>query len=129
MGSGFNGQQFQFNGYLPIDDKACRQKIQELEGQSKRHDISQIFMETPYRNSAMITRILSQCRDETRLCIACDISLDTEEIISKPISEWKKLQKHPDHAPQNGTNVQSSIFYTLDKVVLIPSKRTSSRSD
>ena len=99
MGSGFNGQQFQFNGYLPIDDKACRQKIQELEGQSKRHDISQIFMETPYRNSAMITRILSQCRDETRLCVACDISLDTEEIISKPISEWKKLQKHPDHAP------------------------------
>lgn len=99
MGSGFNGQKFQFNGYLPIDNKACSQKILELEGQSKQHDISQIFMETPYRNSAMITRILSHCKDETRLCVACDVSLDTEEIISKPISEWKKKQKHPDHTP------------------------------
>ena len=74
-------------------------KNSELEGQSKQHDISQIFMETPYRNSAMITRILSHCKDETRLCVACDVSLDTEEIISKPISEWKKKQKHPDHTP------------------------------
>ena len=99
MGSGFNGQQFQFHGYLPMDDKACSQKIQELEGQSKRHDISQIFMETPYRNTSMITRILSQCKDETRLCVACDLSLDSEEIISKPVDEWKKMQRHPDYDP------------------------------
>tara|TARA_B100000963_G_C22441597_1_gene586853 strand:+ start:97 stop:831 length:735 start_codon:yes stop_codon:yes gene_type:complete len=97
MSSGFNGQQFQFHGYLPLDDKACSKKIQELEGQSKQHDISQIFMETPYRNTAIIKRILSQCNDFTRLCIACDISLETEEIISKPIGEWKKMQKHTDN--------------------------------
>lgn len=90
MGSGFNGQEFHFHGYLPMDEKACIQKLQELEGQSRRHDVTQIFMETPYRNGTMLKRILANVQDTTRVCLACDLSLSSEEIISKSASEWSR---------------------------------------
>ena len=88
MGSGFNGQEFHFHGYLPMDEKACFQKLQELEGQSRRHDVTQIFMETPYRNGTMLKRILANVQDTTRVCLACDLSLSSEEVISKSAGEW-----------------------------------------
>ncbi len=90
MGSGFNGQEFHFHGYLPMDEKACLQKLQELEGQSRRHDVTQIFMETPYRNGTMLKRILANVQDTTRVCLACDLSLSSEEIISKSAGEWSR---------------------------------------
>jgi len=90
MGSGFNGQEFHFHGYLPMDEKACSQKLQELEGQSRRHDVTQIFMETPYRNGTMLKRILANVQDTTRVCLACDLSLSSEEIISKSAGDWSR---------------------------------------
>lgn len=100
MGSGFNGQEFHFHGYLPMDDKACTQKLQELEGQSRRHDVTQIFMETPYRNSSMLKRILATTQDSTRLCLACDLSLSTEEIISMPVADWSRDLKSKKLDPE-----------------------------
>jgi 16S rRNA (cytidine1402-2'-O)-methyltransferase len=88
ISSGFNGQNFSFNGYLPVrpDERAVRLKVLE----KKAHQgYAQIFMETPYRAQKMIDTILDVCQNETLLCIASDITLPTESIITKKISEWK----------------------------------------
>jgi 16S rRNA (cytidine1402-2'-O)-methyltransferase len=88
ISSGFNGQNFSFNGYLPVrpDERAVRLKVLE----KKAHQgYAQIFMETPYRAQKMIDTILNVCQHETLLCIASDITLPTESIITKKISEWK----------------------------------------
>ncbi len=100
MASGFNGQSFSFHGYLPIDAKGRKQALIQLEGESRRHDRTQIFMEAPYRNNEMLKSILDTCRPETKLCIATDITLESESIVSKEIGEWKKrnlpnLHKRP----------------------------------
>lgn len=100
MASGFNGQSFSFHGYLPIDAKGRKQAIIQLEGESRRHDRTQIFMEAPYRNNEMLKSILDSCRPETKLSIATDITLESEFIVSKEIGEWKKkglpeLHKRP----------------------------------
>lgn len=93
MASGFNGQSFSFHGYLPIDQKGRKQALIQLEGESRRHDRTQIFMEAPYRNNDMLNSILETCSSETRLCIACDISLETEFIQSKEIEGWRKSKR------------------------------------
>ena len=90
MASGFNGQNFTFNGYLPVDKAERRKAILSLEKDSREHNRTQIFIETPYRNNQMIDDIASVCRPETRLCAAVDLTLATEEIISQNISAWKK---------------------------------------
>jgi len=95
MASGFNGQSFSFHGYLPIDAKQRKQIIIQLEGESRRHDRSQIFMEAPYRNNEIVKTILESCSPETRLCIATDITLESEFIVSKEVGEWQK-GKVPD---------------------------------
>lgn len=100
MASGFNGQSFSFHGYLPIDQKGRKQTLIQLEGESRRHNRSQIFMEAPYRNNEMLKTIINSCQPETKLCIATDITLESEHIISKEISEWKNkplpdLHKRP----------------------------------
>ncbi len=95
MASGFNGQSFSFHGYLPIDAKGRKQAIIQLEGESRRHDRTQIFMEAPYRNNEIVKSILESCRPETKLCIATDITLENEFIVSKEIGDWKK-SKLPD---------------------------------
>jgi len=90
MASGMNGQQFQFVGYLPIENMARKNAIKELENESSRKKCTQIFIETPYRNNALIKDLLQNCKVETRLCIAVDISAPTESIQTKTINEWKK---------------------------------------
>lgn len=100
MASGFNGQQFTFLGYLPVDKTQRNQKIKEIEKRSSTHKETQIFIETPYRNQHMLDAIMSVCQPNTKLCIACDISLTTELISSKTIASWKKsplpdLHKRP----------------------------------
>lgn len=100
MASGLNGQQFTFLGYLPVDKTVRNQKLKEIEKRSLTHKETQIFIETPYRNQHMLEAILSFCQPNTRLCVACDISLATEMIVTKPISSWKKaplpdLHKRP----------------------------------
>jgi len=95
MASGFNGQAFAFHGYLPIDQNKRKSMITQLEGESRRHDRTQIFMEAPYRNNDILKDIIDTCSPATRLCTATDITLPSEEIISKHISEWES-NKLPD---------------------------------
>ncbi len=89
ISSGFNGQNFSFNGYLPVKPEGRISKLRELEKKSKE-GYTQIFMETPYRNDKMLESIISTCSADSKLCIAADITLPSESIITKKISEWKK---------------------------------------
>lgn len=93
--SGFNGQLFTFNGYLPIDKVQRIKKIRELE-QLANKGHSQIFMETPYRNKSLIDSILKTCNPNTHLCIASDIFGGNEKIITASIKKWKTI-KHDFH--------------------------------
>lgn len=88
MASGFNGQNFSFNGYLPIDKKERKKKIKDLEILSKKQGQTQIFIETPYRNIQLFESILKVCSKNTKLCIASNITLDSENIKTKTIEEW-----------------------------------------
>lgn len=89
MASGLNGQQFAFLGYLPVEKLQRSQKLKEIEKRSASHNETQLFIETPYRNQAMLDAILQTCHAQTRLCIACDVSLDSEMIVTKSIAGWK----------------------------------------
>ena len=99
MSSGMNGQNFAFTGYLPIDQKEKRNELKRLERLSKDYDQAQLFIETPYRNNKMLDELCNTLNGNTRLCIACDITLPTEFIVTKPISLWKSnkpdLHKRP----------------------------------
>ncbi|REL38285.1 SAM-dependent methyltransferase [Rhodohalobacter sp. SW132] len=100
MGSGMNGQSFTFHGYLPIQEKSRIQEIQELEKESAVRKRTQIFMETPHRNSSLYDQLLKHCRLSTRLCIACNLTAEDEFLKTKPVYEWKAepapdLQKKP----------------------------------
>ena len=89
MASGLNGQQFAFLGYLPVEKSQRNQKLKEIEKRSASHKETQLFIETPYRNQAMLDAILQTCHAQTQLCIACDVSLDSEMIVTKSIASWK----------------------------------------
>ena len=90
MASGLNGQQFTFLGYLPVDKQARNIKLKEIEKRSQSHNETQIFIETPYRNQHMLEAILTSCNANTRLCIASQISLPDEMIVTKTIKDWKQ---------------------------------------
>jgi 16S rRNA (cytidine1402-2'-O)-methyltransferase len=89
IASGFNGQNFTFNGYLPVKPAEKTLKIRELEKKA-REGCTQIFMETPYRNQQMFEALMNVCNNESRLCIAADVTLPTESIRTMKISDWKK---------------------------------------
>jgi 16S rRNA (cytidine1402-2'-O)-methyltransferase len=99
MASGMNGQQFQFVGYLPIDNTQRAKTIKDLEQESSRKDCTQIFIETPYRNNQLLEMMLKSCNPGTRLCIAANLTASNEFIHTKTIYEWKKqvpdLHKRP----------------------------------
>jgi 16S rRNA (cytidine1402-2'-O)-methyltransferase len=89
ISSGLNGQNFTFNGYLPVKPADRSAKLKELEKKANE-GFSQIFMETPYRNQKMLESIITTCSENTLLCIAADITLPKESIRMMSISEWKK---------------------------------------
>lgn len=93
MASGLNGQRFTFLGYIQSEKSARIQRIKEIEKNSARNNETQIFIETPYRNQHLFEDILAHSHENTKLCIACNISLDDELIITKSIADWKKMQK------------------------------------
>jgi len=99
MASGFNGQSFAFVGYLPIQPADRAKMLRKLENRAYTEDQSQIFIETPYRNMKILEEILQVCQPNTRLCIAVDITLETEFIKTKTVKEWKTqlpdLSKRP----------------------------------
>jgi len=89
MASGLNGQHFTFHGYLPKDRNERIKKLKDLEKTSQQKNQTQLFIETPYRNQHLLEDILGTCNGQTQLCIACDITLETEFIVTKPIHAWK----------------------------------------
>jgi 16S rRNA (cytidine1402-2'-O)-methyltransferase len=89
MASGFNGQGFTFNGYLPIDATERKKKIQQLEQIVTSNGIAQLFIETPYRNNQLLEAILQTCHPTTQLCIGVDITGSTESIKTATIQYWK----------------------------------------
>ncbi len=99
MASGMSGQNFAFNGYLPIRNPEKSLQIKLLEKRMQTEGQTQIFIETPYRNVQLLDELLKNCDPATMLCIAVDITLDTEFILSKPVSYWKTnipdIQKRP----------------------------------
>ncbi|MEO5910804.1 MAG: SAM-dependent methyltransferase [Pelobium sp.] len=92
MGSGFNGQSFAFQGYIPIDKMDRIKRIRDLEGFSERFKQTQLFIETPFRNNPLLNDILSSCKNDTKLCIACNLTAEDEMIQTKTIADWKKEQ-------------------------------------
>ena len=92
MGSGFNGQQFVFHGYLPIEKNERRKAIINIENKARKSNQTQIFIETPYRNNKLLADILTFCGDNTLLCIATDITGENEFIKTKSIRDWRKVK-------------------------------------
>lgn len=90
MASGFNGQQFAFHGYLPIDEDKRKSAIQKLEKESKSTGGTQIFMEAPHRNDEIKKDVIRYCNPQTRFCTATNLTLPDEQIISRKISGWRK---------------------------------------
>jgi 16S rRNA (cytidine1402-2'-O)-methyltransferase len=90
MASGFNGQQFAFHGYLPIEKPSRSKMIKQLETEAKTKNQTQIFMETPYRNDQLLAEILNTCNDHTLLCVAANITSSSESIKTQLVKDWKK---------------------------------------
>lgn len=99
MASGLNGQNFAFNGYLPIDGQERRKALKSLERKSRELGQTQLFMETPYRNDKLFAELIRALRPDTLLCIAADLTLKTEYIRTRTVSEWNahppELHKRP----------------------------------
>ena len=91
MASGLNGQNFAFNGYLPIEAQERRKFLKSLEKKSRELGQTQLFMETPYRNDKLFTELIRTLRADTLLCIAADLTLKTEWIRTRTILEWTNL--------------------------------------
>lgn len=90
MGSGFNGQSFAFLGYLPIDGAARTRKFKEMEHDIMHRDQTQIFIETPYRNNALMATMAKALPAHLKLCVASDITGENESIVTRSIKEWSK---------------------------------------
>lgn len=117
MASGFSGQNFSFNGYLPIDDGARRNALLSLENLTRRNGSAQIFIETPYRNNKLLKFLTETLRPDTLLCVASDITdPEAELILTRPVAQWKKCDydysKKPAifliSAPQNFSSRNSN---------------------
>ena len=100
MASGLDGQRFAFHGYLPQREPERTRKIAELEKESQRHSQTQLFIETPYRNTAMFAALLTALRPTTLLSLASDLTLPTETVATRTAAAWRKspppaLEKRP----------------------------------
>ena len=93
MASGFNGQNFAFNGYLPIEKPQRVKRIKELEQLVYKNNQSQFFIETPYRNISLFDDLLLNLSSETALCLGINLTTPSEKIITKSVAEWKKTAK------------------------------------
>jgi len=90
MASGMNGQQFKFNGYLPIKNPERNNTIKELESESAKKNCTQIFIETPYRNNQLMDALLNICQPSTKICLAVDLTSEKEFIKTRSVTRWKK---------------------------------------
>ena len=92
MSSGLNGQSFSFNGYLPIKEKQLIDKIKFYESKSKKENQTQIFIETPYRNNKLLSKLIETLNPKSMLCVASNINLQNQSIITKKVFLWKKTK-------------------------------------
>lgn len=99
MASGLNGQRFRFHGYLPVDRIERAKAIAALEQSSRRDRETQLFIETPYRNGAMIDTLMATCNSQTLLCMAADVTGENEMVVTRTIGEWKKQLPNLDKRP------------------------------
>ena len=99
MASGMNGQRFAFHGYLPVDRELRRKKLLELERQSAQQDATQIFIEAPYRNPALLQAVLETCDAATLLCLATDLTLEDESVCMQSVEAWKKKPPEINRRP------------------------------
>lgn len=90
MASGLEGQRFAFHGYLPAREPERSTRITELEKDSRRHDQTQIFIEAPYRNPVLFQALLTACKPDSRLCVATDLTLPGETVITRKIADWRR---------------------------------------
>ncbi|MGH8662498.1 MAG: SAM-dependent methyltransferase [Burkholderiales bacterium] len=97
MASGMNGQRFAFHGYLPVERAERARRLKELEARAS--DETQIFIETPYRNSALLSALFQNCRGDTLLCIAADLTLPGGFVAARTVTEWKKKPPMLDRRP------------------------------
>lgn len=99
MASGMNGQQFHFHGYLPIDNAQRIKVVRDLESNSARQQCTQLFIETPYRNNAMLDTLIKQCKPDTRICVAVDLTGPKEWVRTRTVKQWQHdvpdLHKRP----------------------------------
>lgn len=91
MGSGLGGQRFAFHGYLPVDEKQLADRLRSLEKSARSQAQTQIFIETPYRNARMLRILLTTLEARTLVCTACDLSLPTEQVITRSVADWRRL--------------------------------------
>jgi 16S rRNA (cytidine1402-2'-O)-methyltransferase len=99
MASGLDGQRFAFNGYLPTDPRERADAIRDAEQRSSRLKQTQIFIETPYRNAALLAALVESCRPTTLLTVACDLTLATESIATRAIDAWRSTRVDLDRRP------------------------------
>ena len=90
MASGLEGQRFAFSGYLPRDAGQRVKRVRELEARSRKEAETEIFIETPYRNDAMVSSLLETCAPTTRLCVAADLTLPSESVATRTIADWRR---------------------------------------
>jgi 16S rRNA (cytidine1402-2'-O)-methyltransferase len=107
MASGLEGQRFAFCGYLPREAKDRTQRIREIEQRSRREQETQIFIETPYRNDVLVAALLEACASSTKLCLASDLTLATEQVRTREVGEWRRS------APKLGR--KPTVFLLLSK--------------
>lgn len=109
MASGFNGQGFSFQGYLPIDDSARAESLRKLERDSRRNDMTEIFIETPYRNEKMMDFLLQHLEGPTLVSVSCDLTSPGHSTsITRTCREWKNMQA--DAATRMNFNKRPAIF-------------------
>jgi 16S rRNA (cytidine1402-2'-O)-methyltransferase len=99
MSSGMNGQNFAFNGYLPIEKKKRRQAIIKFEKKAIKDNQAQLFIETPYRSDSLLNELLKVLLSNTLLCVGCDLSLKNEYIKTLTISQWKNEKANLNKRP------------------------------
>jgi 16S rRNA (cytidine1402-2'-O)-methyltransferase len=97
MASGMSGQHFTFHGYLPVDKLQRAQAIKALEAQAE--DTTQIFIEAPYRSAALFHALLEQCRRDTRVCVAADLTMRSEFVLTRTVAEWKRQPPELERRP------------------------------
>jgi 16S rRNA (cytidine1402-2'-O)-methyltransferase len=107
MASGLEGQRFAFCGYLPRDAGERAKRLRELEARSRKEKETEIFIETPYRNDALLGALLEGCAPETRLCVAADLTLAGESVKTRSIAEWRRAR--------GGIGRRPAVFLLLAK--------------